>query len=102
MWISSVWSVNSLFEFGTRTDILFSQVFHNWSKDKYAKGAWFFPGKEFVTVYSEALRARHGNVFFASSDWAVGWRSFIDGAIEEGTRGALDVMKDLHQVRHSL
>jgi len=74
-------------------------VFHHWSDDKYAKGAWFFPGKEFVTVFSEELRARHGNVFFASSDWAVGWRSFIDGAIEEGTRGALDVMKDLSNSR---
>jgi len=52
-----------------------------------------------VTVFSEELRARHGNVFFASSDWAVGWRSFIDGAIEEGTRGALDVMKDLSNSR---
>ncbi|CZT41206.1 probable monoamine oxidase N [Rhynchosporium secalis] len=77
-------------------------VFHNWSEDKYAKGAWFFPGKEFITVYSEALRARHGNVFFASSDWAVGWRSFIDGAIEEGARGAMDVIRELRIVRHSL
>jgi len=41
------------------------------------------------------LRSRHGNVFFANSDWAVGWRSFIDGAIEEGTRAVVDVRKDL-------
>ncbi|KAN0091799.1 putative polyamine oxidase [Hyaloscypha variabilis] len=75
-------------------------VFHNWSKDKYAKGAWFFPGKEFVTKYLEKLRARHGNIFFASSDWAVGWRSFIDGAIEEGTRAAFDVHRDLRQSTH--
>lgn len=48
-----------------------------------------------MTKYLEALRARHGNVFFANSDWAVGWRSFIDGAIEEGTRAVSDVRKDL-------
>jgi hypothetical protein len=80
-----------------RADTL--QVFHNWSQDKYAKGAWFFPGKDFVTKNLEELRARHGNIFFANSDWAVGWRSFIDGAIEEGTRAALDVRKDLFQLK---
>jgi monoamine oxidase len=52
-----------------------------------------------VTKYLDELRARHGNVFFASSDWAVGWRSFIDGAIEEGTRAALDVRRDLLKVK---
>jgi monoamine oxidase len=73
------------------------QVFHNWSEDQYAKGAWFFPEKGFITAYLEELRARHGNVFFASSDWAVGWRSFIDGAIEEGTRAARDALIDLRK-----
>ncbi|KAH7389190.1 putative polyamine oxidase [Cadophora sp. MPI-SDFR-AT-0126] len=70
-------------------------VFHNWSKDQYAKGAWFFPGKSFVTRFLGALRERHGNVHFASSDWAVGWRSFIDGAIEEGGRCATEVVECL-------
>ncbi len=60
--------------------------------------AWFFPGKDFVTKYLGALRARYGNIFFANSDWAVGWRSFIDGAIEEGSRAALDVKKDLQEL----
>lgn len=43
----------------------------------------------------DALRSRHGNVVFANSDWAVGWRSFIDGAIEEGTRAAMAVVEEL-------
>ena len=72
-------------------------VFHNWSKDEYAKGAWFFPGKRFITKYLEALRESHGNVHFANSDWAVGWRSFIDGAIEEGGRGAMEVVKSFRE-----
>lgn len=38
-------------------------------------------------------------MYFANSDWAVGWRSFIDGAIEEGTRAALAVKKDLDRSR---
>ena len=48
-----------------------------------------------VTNYLQDMRASHGNVLFASADWAVGWRSFIDGAIEEGTRAALDVVQAL-------
>ncbi|KAF4308627.1 monoamine oxidase n [Botryosphaeria dothidea] len=70
-------------------------VFHNWSKDEFAKGAWFFSPPKLLADHLEDLRARHGNIFFASSDWAVGWRSFIDGAIEEGTRAALAVKTEL-------
>lgn len=47
----------------------------------------------------DALRERHGNVLFASADWALGWRGFIDGAIEEGTRAAMAVMKELGFLR---
>lgn len=43
------------------------------------------------------MRAGQGNLFFASSDWALGWRSFIDGAIEEGTRAAIAVRNSLLQ-----
>lgn len=41
------------------------------------------------------MQARHGNIFFACSDWASGWRSFIDGAIEEGGKAAIAVRADL-------
>lgn len=58
----------------------------------------FFPALEFLTKYLDDLRLREGNIFFASSDWAIGWRSFIDGAIEEGTRAALAVRRDLQKV----
>lgn len=68
-------------------------VFHNWSKDEFAKGAWFFPTKDFISQYLNPLRAEQGLIHFASSDWALGWRSFIDGAIEEGTRAAAKVCK---------
>ncbi|XWX02399.1 hypothetical protein V2A60_010436 [Cordyceps javanica] len=70
-------------------------VFHNWSRDEFAKGAWFFSAPGFLTSHFDDLRARQGNIFFASSDWASGWRSFIDGAIEEGTRAAASVRADL-------
>ncbi|KAJ6028116.1 hypothetical protein N7540_003692 [Penicillium herquei] len=70
-------------------------VFHNWSKDEFAKGAWFFSPPQLLSTSLDALRARHGNIAFANSDWAVGWRSFIDGAIEEGTRAAMTVKEEL-------
>ena len=41
------------------------------------------------------MRASQGNIVFACSDWALGWRSFIDGAIEEGTRAAMYVRASL-------
>jgi hypothetical protein len=59
----------------------------------------FFPSPGFITKSLQDLRSRQGNVFFANSDWAVGWRSFIDGAIEEGSRAALAVQKDLRAAK---
>jgi monoamine oxidase len=38
------------------------------------------------------MRASTKNIVFACSDWATGWRSFIDGAIQEGTRAAAAVV----------
>lgn len=70
-------------------------VFHNWSKDEFAKGAWFFPPPRLLADHLDDMRARHRNVLFANSDWALGWRSFIDGAIEEGARAALEVRTEL-------
>ncbi|UNI19376.1 hypothetical protein JDV02_005561 [Purpureocillium takamizusanense] len=70
-------------------------VFHNWSRDEFAKGAWFFPGPGLLSNSLQDLQERQGNIVFACSDWALGWRSFIDGAIEEGTRAAATVCADL-------
>lgn len=49
----------------------------------------------FAFKYLEALRKREENVMFANADWALGWRGFIDGAIEEGTRAAYEVKNEL-------
>ncbi|KAJ5425782.1 hypothetical protein N7465_000852 [Penicillium sp. CMV-2018d] len=70
-------------------------VFHNWSKDEFSKGAWFFSPPRLLSTSLDAMRSRHGNIVFASSDWAIGWRGFIDGAIEEGTRAAMTVKGEL-------
>ncbi|VUC30714.1 unnamed protein product [Clonostachys rosea] len=72
-------------------------IWHDWGRDQYAKGGWcmFRPG--FAFKYLERLRRRQGNILFASADWALGWRGFIDGAIEEGTRVAFEVKNELRR-----
>ncbi|KAM6523114.1 hypothetical protein FSOLCH5_003733 [Fusarium solani] len=70
-------------------------LWHDWSRDEYAKGGWCMYRPDFAFRYQEALRARAGNVLFANADWALGWRGFIDGAIEEGTRVAFEVKNEL-------
>jgi monoamine oxidase len=74
-------------------------VFHNWHKDEFARGAWEWLRPGMTTKYLQALRERHGNVFFASSDSSFGWRGFIDGAIDDGGRVAKIVHDELRAVR---
>ncbi|KIW04347.1 hypothetical protein, variant [Verruconis gallopava] len=69
-------------------------VFHNWTKDEFADGAWEFLKPDMIK-YLDALRERQGNTIFASADWALGWRGFIDGAIEDGTRAAMEIKTEL-------
>lgn len=64
-------------------------LFHNWSRDDFSRGGWSWLDAGVATKHMAALRASHGNVIFASGDWALGWRAAIDGAIEEGMRAAL-------------
>lgn len=70
-------------------------LFHDWVADPYARAgaAWYPAG--FLTKYLVELQKRHGNVFMASADWASGWRSFIEGAIEQGTLAANAAMSEL-------
>ncbi|OOQ91760.1 Monoamine oxidase N [Penicillium brasilianum] len=74
-------------------------VFHNWHKDEFAQGAWEWLRPGMTTKYLKALRERHGNVFFASSDSSFGWRGFIDGAMDDGGRIAKLVHDELKDVR---
>lgn len=56
-------------------------------------------GPDYAYKHLDALRERAGNILFASGDWALGWRGFIDGAIEEGARAAKVVGEDLGRPR---
>ncbi|OGM44145.1 hypothetical protein ABOM_006990 [Aspergillus bombycis] len=70
-------------------------VFHNWNTDPWSQGgpAWWPP--EFMSKFQDELQSRHGQVFFASADWAHGWRASIDGALEQGSEAALQIIREL-------
>ncbi|KAG9251651.1 uncharacterized protein F5Z01DRAFT_275474 [Emericellopsis atlantica] len=79
-------------------DIL-KTIWHDWAKDPFAKGSWCMYPPDFSFKYLATLQERAGNVLFANSDWASGWRGYIDGAIERGTLAARDVATELRTSR---
>ena len=61
-------------------------VGYEWTLDPFSRGTWciFRPGQ--YSRYLRQLQQSEGRLVFASSDWASGWRGFIDGAVESGLR----------------
>ncbi|MBI4517216.1 MAG: FAD-dependent oxidoreductase [Deltaproteobacteria bacterium] len=73
-----------------------TEVFaYDWHLDPYSLGTWCILRKGQMTKYFAALRAPEGLVHFAGGDFALGFRGFIDGAIESGTRTARVVIERL-------
>jgi monoamine oxidase len=68
---------------------------YDWHLDPYSLGTWCILRKGQMTRYLAALREPHGRVHFAGSDMALGWRGFIDGAIESGNRVAQEIIAQL-------
>ncbi|KAJ5461737.1 uncharacterized protein N7458_003289 [Penicillium daleae] len=64
---------------------------HDWVNDPFAKGTWSCWGPNQFSRYVQELQKAEGRVFFASADWADGWRGFVDGAIESGQKAANEV-----------
>lgn len=65
---------------------------HDWVNNPYSKGGWACWGPGYTFEFLQELQKRDGRVFFASADWADGWRGFVDGAIEQGQQAAQNVM----------
>ncbi|ETS77698.1 hypothetical protein PFICI_09760 [Pestalotiopsis fici W106-1] len=74
-------------------------IFHNWASDQYSKGgpAWWRP--QYMSKYQDELQSRHENTFFASGDWAHGWRASIDGAVEQGILNAQVAHTELRKAK---
>jgi monoamine oxidase len=71
-------------------------VGHNWTVDPFALGTWatLRPGQ--ATGLQDAIHPE-GRLHFASADIALGWRGYIDGAIESGLRAARQVSEQLRR-----
>jgi glycine/D-amino acid oxidase-like deaminating enzyme len=69
---------------------------YDWLRDPYAKGAWagFEPG--YLSRNHSDLSEPEGRLFFAGSDIAMRFNSWIAGAIESGIRAAEDAAARLH------
>jgi len=72
---------------------------YDWNRDPYARGTWCMYRPNVLTQDLSELQRPEGNVYFAGSDVANGWRGFIDGAIESGQRVAQQVAQQLAQFR---
>jgi monoamine oxidase len=70
-------------------------ISYDWTRDPHALGTWCVMRKGQMTRSLQALREPHGLVSFAGGDFALGWRGFIDGAIESGTRVARQLIEQL-------
>ena len=68
---------------------------YDWNADPYSRGTWCMYPPNTLTSDLEELQRPEGNVYFAGSDIASGWRGFIDGAIESGMQCARQVADDL-------
>jgi pseudooxynicotine oxidase len=70
-------------------------VGYDWNLDPYSQGTWCMYRPMFFSKYLRELQQPEGNIHFAGSDIANGWRGFIDGAIESGARSAQQVLRQL-------
>jgi monoamine oxidase len=70
-------------------------VAYDWHLDPYSLGTWCILRPEQMTKYLAKLREPEGLVHFAGGDISLGWRGFIDGAIESGHRVAHEVVAHL-------
>ncbi len=66
--------------------------YHNWVTDPLFLGTWGnFRPNQFSKYFKNALTPE-GNIYFAGSDLALGWRGFFDGAIESGISTARKIL----------
>jgi cytochrome c2 len=70
-------------------------IAYDWHLDPWSLGTWCVlrPGQ--MTKYLATLREHEGLVYFAGGDIALGWRGFIDGAIESGNQVAHQLLAHL-------
>ena len=77
-------------------DAKVTQAFgYGWNVDPYSQGVWFASRPGQMSKVIGDMQKSQGDIHFANSDWANGWRGFIDGAIEQGIIAAQRVRQQL-------
>ncbi|WP_158852541.1 flavin monoamine oxidase family protein [Saccharothrix deserti] len=64
----------------------------DWGSDEFSLGGWSFRRPGQMTTSLRAVQAPRGRLTFATSDIALAWSGYIDGAIESGQRAADQVV----------
>jgi len=64
---------------------------HDWVRDPLAGETWASYGPGRLLRWLPELERREGRIAFAGSDFARGWGSYMDGAIETGLRASREV-----------
>jgi pseudooxynicotine oxidase len=70
-------------------------TYNDWLDSPYTLGTWGNLRPLQTTNYLQSAQTPENRLFFAGSDIATGWRGFIDGAIESGTKSARQVIESL-------
>ncbi|MDO5720741.1 MAG: FAD-dependent oxidoreductase [Actinomycetaceae bacterium] len=64
---------------------------HDWGTDEWTGQTWTTPKQgQFVMTGPQSL-GENSRLLLAGSDWAAGWNSFVDGAIETGIKTAREI-----------
>lgn len=64
---------------------------HDWGNDHWTGQTWTTPKQgQFVLTGPQSL-GPDSRLLLAGSDWAAGWNSFVDGAIETGIKAAREI-----------
>jgi len=66
---------------------------HDWVADEYAQQTWTMFRPSQLTGDATQLLTENSRLWLAGADYAHGWTSFIDGAIESGMRTARKIYK---------
>ena len=67
---------------------------HDWAADRWTGQTWATPRRGQFTGARREFMDASGRLRFAGSDWARGWNSFVDGAIETGITTARSITAD--------
>ncbi|WP_441675894.1 FAD-dependent oxidoreductase [Flaviflexus sp.] len=71
-------------------------TWHNWQEDQWSGQTWTTPSLgQFDAAKPHDLG--EARLVLAGSDWAAGWNSFVDGAIETGYRAANKINNLAHK-----